>query len=100
MEQAFAATARGGICCVVGLAPPAVKVQIGAHDLLSEKVLTGSFYGSSVPLRDIPVLIDWYSQGRLRLDELVSQTLPLEGVNEAFQAFEEGTVARTVLVYR
>ena len=100
MEQAFAATARGGTCCVVGLAPPTLKIQVGAYDLLSEKVLTGSFYGSSQPLRDIPILIDWYSQGRLHVDELVSQTLSLDGVNEAFQAFEEGTVARTVLVYR
>lgn len=99
MEQAFAATARGGTCCVVGLAPPAAQIEVAALDLMGEKVLTGSRNGSSLPLRDIPVVIEWYRQGRLRLDELVSQTLPLERVNEALEAFEEGVVARSVIVY-
>ncbi len=100
MEQALTATARGGTCCIVGFAPADVKMQVGALDLLGgEKILTGSFYGSGRPLRDIPRLVDWYCQGRLRLDELISETLPLEGVNDAFQSLQEGTVARSVLLY-
>ena len=63
----------------------------------SEKVITGSFYGSCSPQVDMPIVLDLYMDGRLPLDRLISREYPLEEINEAFAAMNAGEVARTVI---
>jgi S-(hydroxymethyl)glutathione dehydrogenase/alcohol dehydrogenase len=65
--------------------------------LMPEKTVIGSMYGSARPHVDIPRLIGLYRAGRLKLDELVTRTYPLEEVNQAFAALAAGQVARSVL---
>jgi S-(hydroxymethyl)glutathione dehydrogenase/alcohol dehydrogenase len=65
--------------------------------LMFEKTVIGSMYGSARPHVDIPRLIGLYRAGRLKLDELVTRTYPLEEVNQAFAALAAGQVARSVL---
>jgi S-(hydroxymethyl)mycothiol dehydrogenase len=61
--------------------------------------LKPSWYGDCLPSRDFPMLIDLYLQGRLDLDGFVSETIPLEGVEDAFHRMERGEVLRSVVVF-
>lgn len=99
IRQAYDALAPGGLCVVVGVAPPGSEVPIPTWAFFDEKTITGTRYGSARMRVDIPRLVDLYMNKRLKLDELISQTLPLEGINQAFDDLKAGKVARTVLKY-
>jgi S-(hydroxymethyl)glutathione dehydrogenase / alcohol dehydrogenase len=100
IAQAFNAVKRGGTVVVVGVPPMGDDTSISGFTLaLDEKAIIGSLYGSGNVRRDMPMLLDLYMQGRLKLDELVSRRIKLEQVNEAFEAMEKGEVARSVIVY-
>jgi len=98
--QAYHATRRGGTVVVVGVTALDQSVPIPAAMLvMEEKRVIGSLYGSANPQRDMPMLIDLYTRGRLNLDELVTRRIALDEVNAAFDAMEAGDVARSVIVY-
>ena len=100
IQQAFQAVKRGGKAVVVGVPRMGEETAIQGFSLaLEEKSLVGSLYGSGNFRRDFPKLIDLYMQKKLKIDELVSRTIRLEQVNEAFDAMEKGEVARSVIVY-
>jgi S-(hydroxymethyl)glutathione dehydrogenase/alcohol dehydrogenase len=100
VTQAFLCTKRGGKTVVVGVPAFGQTVSIDAFRLpLEEKSLLGSLYGSANMRRDMPKLIDLYVQKKLKIDELISRTITLDEVNEAFSAMESGEVARSVIVY-
>jgi len=91
-------TRRGGRTILVGV--PAQDGETSFPSLLlsvSEKTLKGCYYGSAYPPRDFPWLLGLYRAGRLDLDSLVTQTLPLDRVNDAFAAMRRGEQLRTVL---
>ncbi|MFZ4720144.1 MAG: alcohol dehydrogenase, partial [Ilumatobacteraceae bacterium] len=64
-----------------------------------EKQLIGSLFGSGNPRKDIPRLLELYTQGQLDLDGLVTRTYPLEGINDGYTAMNAGENIRGVLVY-
>ena len=99
ITQAFDMVRRGGEAIVVGMAPLGSTASISAPAFLMEKVLRGCCYGSTRPRYDMPRLIDLYMAGKLKLDELVSRTYPLDGINDAFEAMKNGEVARSVIVF-
>ena len=66
---------------------------------LQEKTIKGTMYGSVRPNVDFPKLVDLYIDGRLKIDELVSRTYPLEEINEGFAALRTGQVARGVITF-
>jgi S-(hydroxymethyl)glutathione dehydrogenase/alcohol dehydrogenase len=97
-RQAWDMTRRGGRTVLVGV--PAQDGETTFPSLLlsvSEKTLKGCYYGSAYPPRDFPALLALYRAGRLDLDGLVTQRLPLEGVNDALDAMRRGEQLRTVL---
>jgi S-(hydroxymethyl)glutathione dehydrogenase/alcohol dehydrogenase len=98
-EQAFAMLRAGGTATVIGMIPVGTKVEVPSDHLMSEKALQGTRMGSNRFRIDMPVLIDLYLQGRLKLDELVSARIPLEQVNDAFARLKEGEIARSVIVF-
>jgi len=98
--QAFGALGRGGKLVVVGVPAMGTEITLPAIAFpAEERGVIGSLYGSANPHRDMPLLIDLYVQGKLKLDELVSRRIKLEQVNEAFDAMEKGEVARSVIVF-
>jgi len=99
ITQAFDMVRRGGEAIIVGMAPLGSEAAISAPAFLQEKVLRGCGYGSTRPRYDMPRIIDLYVAGKLKLDELVSRTYPLEGINEGFAAMKNGEVARSVIVF-
>lgn len=98
LAQAYAATRRGGICVTVGLPHPDRRLEIPAVSLVvEEKTLRGSYMGSTVPRRDLPRLLDLYRAGKLPVEGLVSCEIPLEQINEGFDALARGEVVRQVV---
>jgi S-(hydroxymethyl)glutathione dehydrogenase/alcohol dehydrogenase len=98
-EQSFECLDRGGTATVIGMIPVGQKVELHGPDFLGEKRIQGSSMGSNRFRKDMPRYIDFYLQGRLKLDEMISRTGKLEDVNEAFRAMKAGEVARTVLTF-
>jgi S-(hydroxymethyl)glutathione dehydrogenase/alcohol dehydrogenase len=88
---------KRGVTVFVGHAPHKTPVDFDARMLMPEKMVIGSMYGTCRPRVDVPRLIRLYPAGKLKLDELVTRTYPLERVNEAFDALAAGEVARSVL---
>jgi S-(hydroxymethyl)glutathione dehydrogenase / alcohol dehydrogenase len=99
IEQAFAMLDTMGTATVVGVARPDRRVQIPAVDLLLEKRLQGTKMGSSRFRLDIPLYCQLYLDGRLDLDSLLSETVPLEGVNDALVALDKPVGARTLITF-
>lgn len=99
IEQAYDATKKGGTCVVVGIASPSARAKINVNQLVyAEKTLKGSIYGSTRPRIDLLRLIDLHRAGRLMLDELLTHTYPLSGINEAYADLENGVVARSLVL--
>jgi S-(hydroxymethyl)glutathione dehydrogenase/alcohol dehydrogenase len=100
VQQAVAMTGRGGTTVLVGVVPITKTVQISAADLvLQEKKITGSYMGSNRFRFDMPKYVEFYLDGRLRLDEMISARLALEQVNEGFVRMRKGEAARQVIVF-
>ncbi len=96
-EQCFASICRGGIATIVGMIPKGVKIELDGSQFLAEKRIQGCNMGSNRYRVDMPRYIDFYLQGRLKIDEMVTRTGQLEDVNDAFRAMKAGEVTRTVL---
>jgi Zn-dependent alcohol dehydrogenase len=101
IEQTIIMTRRGGQAILVGVPRMDVTVTLPAFlgVIASEKTIKGCLYGSSDVQRDVPRMIGLWREGRLRLEELISREISLEGIEDAFQAMGSGEVARSVIVY-
>jgi len=99
-EQAFYARDHAGTLVQVGVPSPGMKIELPLIELFGRGgSLKSSWYGDCLPSRDFPVYIDLYMQGRLDLDRFVSETIPLDGVEDAFHKMERGEVLRSVVVF-
>jgi S-(hydroxymethyl)mycothiol dehydrogenase len=99
MLQAFYARDLAGTLVQVGVPDPTMTVELPMLEFFGRGgALKPSWYGDCLPSRDFPMLIDLYLQGRLNLDRFVSETIPLDGVEEAFQKMQRGEVLRSVVV--
>jgi S-(hydroxymethyl)glutathione dehydrogenase/alcohol dehydrogenase len=100
VQQAVAMTGRGGTTVLVGVVPITELVPIHAADLtLQEKKITGSYMGSNRFRFDMPKYVDFYLDGRLRLDEMISARIGLDEVNTALDRMRKGEAARQVIVF-
>jgi len=86
-----------GTACIIGMAPEGQKIEINAVSLISDRRLIGSNMGSNAFRVDMPRFVDFYMQGRLNLDALISKRVPLEKVNEAYAEMLTGNIARCVI---
>ena len=98
-QQAFNCLAPGGTATIIGMIPVGQKVEIEGMLLSAERKIQGCSMGSNRFRVDMPRYIEFYRQGRLKLDEMITRRGRLEDVNEAFRAMKAGEVARTVLMF-
>ena len=97
--QAFYARDLAGIVVLVGVPTPQMRVDLPLLDVFGRGgALKSSWYGDCLPSRDFPMLVDLHLQGRLPLDKFVSDTIPLDGVEEAFAKMQRGEVLRSVVL--
>jgi S-(hydroxymethyl)glutathione dehydrogenase/alcohol dehydrogenase len=99
-EQAWGVLRRGGTAVIVGIAGAKDQITLNAQQAaLSEKTLTGSYYGSARPSQDFPRLIGLYRGGRLKLDELITRTYSIDEAPQAFADLTQGREGRGVIIF-
>ncbi|MFD7370276.1 Zn-dependent alcohol dehydrogenase [Streptomyces mirabilis] len=99
IRQAIDLLDRHGQAVLLGVPPATAEASFLVSSMYLDKSILGCRYGSSRPQRDIALYADLYREGRLLLDELVTQTYPVEDFDKAAQDAEEGRVARAVLTF-
>ncbi len=100
MRQCWEMARPGGTVVMVGIAPEGSELSLPAIRVVrEERRLMGSFYGSARPHVDMPMILELYMAGRLKLDELVTHRFSLEQINEAVHSLESGEAVRPVIVY-
>ena len=96
-EQSFRMLAIGGTATIVGMVPPGEKIELDARHMARERRIQGCSMGSNRFRVDMPRLVELYMQGRLHLDDLISDRIELEEINEGFRNMKEGKVVRSVI---
>ncbi len=98
MEGGYSATRRfGGRFLIAGNAPHGKKMTLDPFDLIAGKNISGSWGGRSEPDKDVPRYAQMYRDGILKLDDLITNRLPFDRINEAFSLIEAGHAGRIVL---
>jgi|TARA_B100000315_G_scaffold207644_1_gene202488 S-(hydroxymethyl)glutathione dehydrogenase/alcohol dehydrogenase len=98
-EQAWGMLRRGGTATVIGMIAPGETVNLPGPDFLGEKCIQGSSMGSNHFRVDMPRYVEFYLQGRLHLDQMISQRIKLDQINDAMDILETGDIARSVIVF-
>jgi len=99
MKQAFYARDLAGTLVQVGVPTPDMRMDLPMIDFFGRGGrLRPSWYGDCLPSRDFPMLVELYQRGRLDLDRFVSETISLDGVEDAFGRMQRGEVLRSVVV--
>ena len=96
-EQSFEMLAFGGTATIVGMVPFGEKIELHGFDFLRERRIQGSSMGSNRFRTDMPRLIELYLQGRLHLDDWISNKIKLTEINQGFDAMKAGKAVRTVI---
>lgn len=99
VRQAIESLAIRGTATIVGVLPPDAMIEFPWMAIRPECRVQTSRMGSNRFRTDIPLYLDFYRQGRLQLDEMVTKRGRLDDINEAFRAMKAGEVARTVLTF-
>ncbi len=98
-EQAFQMLQSGGVATIIGMIPVGTMVELHGVDFLSEKKIQGSNMGSNRFRVDMPRFVDFYLDGKLHLDQMISKHIKLENVNEALDALKSGQEARHIIMF-
>jgi S-(hydroxymethyl)glutathione dehydrogenase / alcohol dehydrogenase len=96
-EQAFRMLAFGGTATLVGMVPFGEKIELHGADFLRERKIQGSSMGSNRFRVDMPRLVELYMQGRLHLDDWISDRIRLDEINDGFRAMKAGKVVRSII---
>nr|WP_022977735.1 zinc-dependent alcohol dehydrogenase family protein [Nevskia ramosa] len=100
LQQAYAATARGGMTVTMGLPHPSKQFTISAVSLtVEERTVKGSYMGSCVPSRDVPRFVTMYDAGLLPVNRLLTHRLKLDDINEGFDVLARGEAVRQVVLF-
>lgn len=100
LEQALFCRDLAGTCVLIGVPGPGPTLNLDLQRFFDTGGhLCVSWYGDCLPTRDFPLLAEWYRQGQLNLDKVVSRTISLEETDEAFAAMERGETLRSVIVF-
>ena len=100
LDLAYRLTRRGGATVTAGLPPPGEVWPVPAADLVAEeRMVKGSYVGSSIPVRDVPRYIELYQRGKLPVDKLMGDKLQLSEINPAFDRLASGMTSRQVVVF-
>ena len=98
-EQAFRMLRTGGVATIIGMVPQGQMMEIEAAELLYDRKLQGSNMGSNSFRVDMPRFVEFYLDGKLKLDEMISRRIHLDQINEAFDEMKSGEVARSVITF-
>jgi S-(hydroxymethyl)glutathione dehydrogenase/alcohol dehydrogenase len=100
MRQALEACHRGwGVSVIIGVAGAGKEIATRPFQLVTGRTWKGTAFGGARGRTDVPRIVDWYMNGKIAIDDLITHTLPLERINDAFALMHEGKSIRTVVRY-
>jgi S-(hydroxymethyl)glutathione dehydrogenase/alcohol dehydrogenase len=100
MQQALeAAIYGGGVCCLIGVAKTGETLDVTPRLLIAGRKLIGTAFGGARGRSQVPGLIDRYMNGDILVDELITDTIPLEKINDAFEEMRKDSGYRYIVKY-
>jgi len=100
MRQALECCHRGwGVSVIVGVAGAGREISTRPFQLVTGRVWKGTAFGGAKSRTQVPRIVDWYMDGKIDIDDLITHTMPLEGINEAFDLMHEGKSIRSVVTF-
>ena len=100
MRQALECCQRGwGTCVIIGVAGAGEEISTRPFQLVTGRTWKGTAFGGARGRRDVPRIVDWYMDGRINIDDLITHTMPLDRINEAFDLMHAGKSIRSVVTF-
>ncbi len=100
MRQALECCHRGwGESIIIGVAGSGQEIATRPFQLVTGRVWRGTAFGGARGRTDVPKIVDWYMEGKINIDDLITHTMPLDEINHAFELMHEGKSIRSVVVY-
>jgi S-(hydroxymethyl)glutathione dehydrogenase / alcohol dehydrogenase len=100
MRQALECCHRGwGESIIIGVAGSGQEISTRPFQLVTGRVWRGTAFGGARGRTDVPKIVDWYMDGKINIDDLITHTMPLDEINDAFDLMHEGKSIRSVVVY-
>jgi len=100
MRQALECCHKGwGQSIIIGVAPAGAEISTRPFQLVTGRQWKGSAFGGARGRTDVPKIVDWYMEGKLNIDSLITHTLKLEDINKGFDLMKSGESIRSVVVY-
>ena len=100
MRQALECCHRGwGVSIIIGVAGSGQEISTRPFQLVTGRVWKGTAFGGARGRSDVPKIVDWYMDGKIKIDELITHKMPLDRINDAFDLMTKGESIRSVVVY-
>lgn len=100
MQQALEACHRGwGVSTIIGVAEAGKEIATRPFQLVTGRVWQGTAFGGAKGRTDVPKIVDWYMNGKIQIDPMITHSFPLEDINKAFDLMHEGKSIRSVVVF-
>ncbi len=101
MRQALECCHKGwGVSVIIGVVGAGQEISTRPFQWVSGRVWKGTAFGGAKGRRDVPKILDWYMNGKIAIDELITHVVPLERINDAFDYMHKGESIRTVVTLR
>ena len=100
MRQALECCHKGwGESVIIGVAGAGKEISTRPFQLVTGRVWRGSAFGGARGRTDVPKIVDWYMEGKINIDDLITHTMPLDDINKAFDMMHDGESIRTVIKF-
>ncbi|MEO1006331.1 MAG: S-(hydroxymethyl)glutathione dehydrogenase/class III alcohol dehydrogenase [Cyanobacteria bacterium J06638_38] len=100
MRQALECCHKGwGVSTIIGVAGAGEEISTRPFQLVTGRVWQGSAFGGARGRTDVPKIVDWYMEGKINIDDLVTHTMPIEEINDAFDLMHQGKSIRSVVTF-
>jgi len=100
MRQALECCHTGwGVSVIIGVAPAGAEISTRPFQLVTGRVWKGTAFGGARGRTDVPKIVDWYMDGKINIDDLITHTMPLDKINDAFDLMHAGKSIRSVILY-
>ena len=100
MRQALECCHKGwGVSVIIGVAGAGQEIATRPLQLVTGRVWKGSAFGGARGRTDVPKIVDWYMEGKINIDDLITHTMPLEDINHGFELMKKGESIRSVVLY-
>jgi S-(hydroxymethyl)glutathione dehydrogenase / alcohol dehydrogenase len=100
MRQALECCHKGwGVSVIIGVAAAGQEISTRPFQLVTGRTWKGTAFGGAKSRRDVPKIVDWYMDGKINIDDLITNVMPIEQINEAFDIMKKGEGIRTVVTF-